>query len=104
VFLHRPVDPPALIEAEERGVTRANAREVVRTATEPAVRRLLGAEDNLGGMLTLPRDWVVRVVEAVGNYGEIYDRHFGPSTPINLHRGQNNGVSRGGLHYGPPFR
>ena len=94
----------ALIEAEERGVTRANAREMARTATDPALKRLLGTEDNLGGMLGLPRDWVVRVIEAVGNYGEVYDRNFGPGTPINLHRGQNNVVSRGGLHYGMPFR
>ncbi|MCW8084030.1 hypothetical protein [Sabulicella glaciei] len=44
------------------------------------------------------------MIEAVGNYGEIYDRNFGPSTPIALDRGQNNVVSRGGLHYGMPFR
>jgi general L-amino acid transport system substrate-binding protein len=94
----------ALVEAEERGVTRANARELARGATDPALKRLLGTEDNLGGMMTLSRDWVVRVIEAVGNYGEIYDRNFGPDTPINLHRGVNNVVSRGGLHYGMPFR
>ncbi len=94
----------ALIEAEERGVTRANAREMARTATDPALKRLLGTEDNLGGMLGLPRDWVVRMIESVGNYGEVYNQNFGPGTPINLHRGQNNVVSRGGLHYGMPFR
>jgi general L-amino acid transport system substrate-binding protein len=93
-----------LVEAEERGITRANVRELARTATDPALKRILGTEDNLGGMLTLPRDWAVRVIGAVGNYGEVYDRNFGPNTPINLHRGQNNVVSRGGLHYGPPFR
>lgn len=94
----------ALIEAEERGVTRANVRQVAATATDPAMRRLLGTEDNLGSMLGLPRDWLVRVIESVGNYGEIYDRNFGPNTKINLPRGQNNVVSRGGLHYGMPFR
>jgi general L-amino acid transport system substrate-binding protein len=85
-------------------VTKANARQMAATATDPALKRLLGTEDNLGGMLTLQRDWVVRLIEAVGNYGEIYDRHFGPNTQINLGRGQNNIVSRGGLHYGMPFR
>jgi len=94
----------ALVEAEERGVTRANAREMARTATDPALKRLLGTEDNLGGMLGLPRDWVVKVIEAVGNCGEVYARNFGPDTPINLPRGQNNVVSHGGLHYGMPFR
>ncbi|MCA3667811.1 MAG: amino acid ABC transporter substrate-binding protein [Methylobacterium sp.] len=94
----------ALIEAEARGVTQANVRELVRTATDPALKRLLGTEDNLGGMLTLSRDWVVRIIEGVGNYGEIYERNFGPSTPINLARGQNNLVTNGGLQYGMPFR
>lgn len=94
----------ALIEAEERGVTRANVRQMAASATDPALKRLLGTEDNLGSMLTLQRDWVIRVIEHVGNYGEIYDRNFGPETPINLGRGQNNVVSRGGLHYGMPFR
>lgn len=94
----------ALVEAEERGVTRANARQMAVNATDPALRRLLGTEENLGGMLGLPRDWVVRVIEAVGNYGEIYDRNFGQGTAVALDRGQNNVVSRGGLHYGMPFR
>jgi general L-amino acid transport system substrate-binding protein len=94
----------ALIEAEERGVTQANVRQMVASATDPALKRLLGTEDNLGGLLTLPRDWVVRVIEGVGNYGEIYNRNFGPNTPIDLGRGQNNVVSHGGLHYGMPFR
>jgi general L-amino acid transport system substrate-binding protein len=94
----------ALFEAEERGVTRANVRELVRSATDPALNRLLGTEDHLGGTLGLARDWVVQVIAAVGNYGEAYDRSFGPDTAINVPRGQNNVVSRGGLHYGMPFR
>nr|WP_314074082.1 amino acid ABC transporter substrate-binding protein [uncultured Roseococcus sp.] len=93
-----------LVEAEERGLTQANVRGMVATATDPALKRILGTEDNLGGMLGLSRDWAVRVIAAVGNYGELYDRNFGPNTAINLHRGQNNVVSRGGLHYGMPFR
>lgn len=94
----------ALFEAEERGVTRDNVREMARTATDPALKRLLGTEENLGGALGLSRDWVVQLIAAVGNYGEAYDRYFGPDTPINLPRGLNNVVSRGGLHYGMPFR
>ncbi|RVT91481.1 amino acid ABC transporter substrate-binding protein [Rhodovarius crocodyli] len=93
-----------LVEAEERGITQANVRGLVATATDPALKRILGTEDNLGGMLGLSRDWAVRVIAAVGNYGEVYDRNFGPNTAINLPRGQNNVVSRGGLHYGLPFR
>ncbi|MEI6159588.1 MAG: amino acid ABC transporter substrate-binding protein [Roseococcus sp.] len=94
----------ALIEAEERGVTQANARQMAAEATDPSLKRLLGTEDNLGGMLGLPRDWVVRVISTLGNYGEMYDRHFGPETAINLPRGINRTASNGGLHYAPPFR
>jgi general L-amino acid transport system substrate-binding protein len=93
-----------LIDAEEHGVTRANARELARASTDPAIRRLLGAEDNLGGLLGLSREWMLNAIAAVGNYGETYDRHFGPQTPVNLPRGINNVASRGGLHYAPPFR
>jgi general L-amino acid transport system substrate-binding protein len=93
-----------LIDAEERGITRANARELARSAEDPAIRRLLGAQDNLGGLLGLAPEWMLNAIAAVGNYGEIYDRYFGPQTPINLPRGINNIASRGGLHYAPPFR
>jgi hypothetical protein len=51
-----------------------------------------------------PRDQVVRVIQAVGNCGQIHDRHFGPNTPITLPRGRNNLVSKGGLHYPVSFR
>jgi general L-amino acid transport system substrate-binding protein len=47
---------------------------------------------------------MVSVIEAVGNYGEIYDRHFGTKSPVDMPRGQNNLASKGGLLYSPPFR
>jgi general L-amino acid transport system substrate-binding protein len=93
-----------LFEAEERGITRANVRETAQGSKDPAVRRFLGADDDLGGLLGLKKDWMAKAIEAVGNYGEMYDRHFGPNTAINLPRGQNNLFSKGGLHYTPPFR
>jgi len=44
------------------------------------------------------------VVKAVGNYGELFERHLGPATPLGLERGLNQLWSRGGLHIAPPFR
>ena len=38
---------------------------------------------------------------AVGNYGEIFDRHL---KPIGLQRGPNALWTQGGLQYAPPFR
>jgi hypothetical protein len=57
-----------------------------------------------GGLMGVPRDWALHVIQAVGNYGEVYDRHFSPNTPSSLPRGPNNVSSKGGLHYSPPFR
>jgi general L-amino acid transport system substrate-binding protein len=93
-----------LIQAEERSISQANVRQLAASATDPAVRRILGLEDNLGGHLGLPRDWMVKVIEAVGNYGEIYDQHFGTRSPVNMPRGRNNLVVKGGLMVSPPFR
>ena len=49
---------------------------------------------------------MVQVISAVGNYGEIYDRAFGPETALALNReGTVNDLwTNGGLMYSPPFR
>ena len=47
---------------------------------------------------------MVKVIEQVGNYGEIWDRNLGPDTPFNLPRGLNAQWTDGGLLYSPPFR
>jgi general L-amino acid transport system substrate-binding protein len=72
-------------------------------STNPDVKRLL-TDEALAKGLGLSADWVVKVVKAVGNYGEIYDRHLGPSTPMNIARGLNKPWTQGGLLYAPPYR
>ena len=94
----------ATIEAEELGITQANVEEMAATSENPVVRRLLGVEGDLGPLLGLEADWVVNVILAVGNYGEIYDRNLGPGTPFNLERGLNSLWTEGGLLYAPPYR
>jgi general L-amino acid transport system substrate-binding protein len=93
-----------LINAEEYEVTTANVAELASTSEDPNVRRLLGAEGELGAALGLENDFMVAAISAVGNYGEIYERHLGPNTPLNLERGQNAQYTDGGLIYGIPFR
>jgi general L-amino acid transport system substrate-binding protein len=73
-------------------------------STDPVIRRLLGVEGDLGVKLGLSNDWVVAVIKAVGNYGEIFDRNVGPGTPLDLERGLNNLWTNGGLMYAPPYR
>jgi general L-amino acid transport system substrate-binding protein len=94
----------ATILAEEHGITQANVEAMRRTSTEPEVRRLLGVEGDIAQKMGLSPDWAVNVIRTVGNYGEIYDRHFGPNTPANLPRGLNRLWSQGGLMFVPPYR
>jgi general L-amino acid transport system substrate-binding protein len=93
----------ALIEAEELGVTQANAELMLRSEN-PAIRRLLGVSGDHGPMMGLDRRWAYNAIRAVGNYGEIFERHFGSTTPINLPRGLNDLWTRGGLMYAMPIR
>ena len=91
----------ATIEAEEQEITQDNVADMVGS-DNPVIARLLGAEGDLG--LGLEPDWVVDVISAVGNYGEIYDRNLGPGTPFDLDRGPNSLWTEGGLLYAPPYR
>jgi len=91
----------ATIEAEELGITQDNVADMV-TSEDPVVARLLGSEGDKG--LGLEPDWVVDVITAVGNYGEIYDRNLGPGTAFELERGPNALWTEGGLLYAPPYR
>ncbi len=94
-----------LIIAEEKGLTQANVASMAASGSnDPEVNRMLGVEGELGAMLGLSSDWVVNVISAVGNYGEIFDRNIGPDTPIALDRGLNNLYNNGGILYSPPYR
>lgn len=92
-----------IITAEELGITSENV-DTFANSEDPNVRRLLGAEGDLGTGLGLENNFMINVIKAVGNYGEIYNRHLGPGTPFNLPRAQNELFSKGGLMYAPPFR
>ena len=93
-----------LIEAEELGVRSDNLNKVLSESTDPAVLRLLGKGEDLGKMLGLDKEWLVRAVKAVGNYGESFERNVGPKSPLALPRGANNLWNKGGLMYAYPIR
>jgi len=95
----------AVIAAEELGVTQANVDELAAAAGDnPSINRLLGTEGDMGAMVGLDAQWAVRVIKAVGNYGESFDRHIGPDTPIGLERGLNAQWKDGGILYAAPIR
>ena len=93
-----------LIEAEEYGVTASNLEKLKSDSTDPVVLRLLGKSDDTGKLLGLDRDWLARAIDAVGNYGEIFERNLGEKTPMNLKRGLNAQWNKGGLQYALPIR
>jgi general L-amino acid transport system substrate-binding protein len=94
-----------LLIAEELGVNAGNVEKLAAAPTEnPEINRMLGTEGEYGAMMGLPKDWAVKVLKAVGNYGEIYDRTIGPDTPIGLARGLNALWTQGGIQYAAPFR
>ncbi len=93
-----------LIAAEEYGITAANVLEMKEKSKNPVVQRMLGKSGDTGSYIGLDKDWMVRAIQAVGNYGEIYDRHFGPATKLNIPRGINKLWTNGGLMYALPIR
>lgn len=93
----------ALINADELGVTSANADELKGKTDNPNIKRLLGTEDKLGESLGLSNDWAHNAIKAVGNYDEMYTRNI---TPLGLEReGSVNALwNKGGVFYAPPVR
>ena len=94
----------ALIEAEEQGITQENAAAMRDTSKSPYIQELLGQAGNMGSLLGVDRDWVVRILKAVGNYEEIFDRNLGGKSPLKIDRGYNRLWKDGGLLIAPPFR
>jgi len=93
----------ALIQAEESGVTQTNLAEM-KKSDDPVIQRLLGSWRGYGLYLGLRDGWVADVIEAVGNYGEIFARDLGPESAMKLSRGDNNLWTLGGLMYALPIR
>lgn len=90
-----------LIEAEEQGITQANVEQMMKESELPQTQRLLGTKGDVGKGLGIDNEWMVRVLKAVGNYGEMYERNIGP---IGVPRGLNAQWKDGGLMYAPPIR
>jgi general L-amino acid transport system substrate-binding protein len=93
----------AMIDAEELGVSSTTIDEAVRSA-KPDIRRLVGTEGNFGEQAGLTRDWAVRIVRQVGNYGEVFERNVGTDSRLGIPRGLNHLWTTGGILYAPPIR
>ncbi len=92
-----------MINAEELGITSRSAEDL-RASNILDVRRLFGLEGAAGKSLGLKDDWAFQIIRQVGNYGEVFERNFGPKSSLKINRGLNNLWNKGGLQYAPPFR
>jgi general L-amino acid transport system substrate-binding protein len=93
----------AMLDAEELGVSSKTVDEALKSP-QPEIKRLLGAEGVYGEQLGLTKDWVVRIVKLVGNYGEVFDRNVGTGSKLGITRGLNRLWTKGGIQYAPPIR
>ena len=93
----------AMVDAEELGVNQKNVDEMAKS-DKPELKRAFGTDGNLGEQLGLTKDWVSRIVKAVGNYGESFDRNVGAGSKLGIARGLNNLWNKGGIQYAPPIR
>jgi general L-amino acid transport system substrate-binding protein len=97
----------ALITADELGVSSSSVDSVKNDAdATPEWKRILGVEGDTGAHLGLGKEWAYNAIKQVGNYGEMYERHVGMNTPLELARdgSPNAGWKNGGLLYAPPIR
>jgi general L-amino acid transport system substrate-binding protein len=93
----------ALVQAEESGVTQANLAEM-KKSDDPVIQRLLGIQRGYWQFIGLDDNWVASVIEAVGNYGEMFERDLGSGSVMKLARGPNNLWTQYGLMYALPIR
>jgi general L-amino acid transport system substrate-binding protein len=93
----------AMIIAEEEGLTQKNITEALGS-DKPDVKKFVGAEGNYGEQLGLTKDWAVRIIKHVGNYGEVFERNVGLGSPLKIARGLNALWTKGGIQYAPPIR
>lgn len=92
-----------MVNAEELGVNSGNLEQAL-TSQKPDVRRLVGTEPNDAEQLGLTPDFVVRIVRAVGNYGEVFERNVGIDSKLAIPRGLNQLWNMGGIQYAPPLQ
>jgi general L-amino acid transport system substrate-binding protein len=93
----------ALVNAEELGVSSKSIDQALRS-DKPEIKRLTGVEGDFGEQAGLTRDWVVRIIRNVGNYGEIFERNVGLESRLGIPRGLNHLWMDGGIVYAPPIR
>ncbi|MFI6210263.1 amino acid ABC transporter substrate-binding protein [Streptomyces sp. NPDC051041] len=81
--------------AAEHAVHESGSHQAAYTAAALAGRH--------GPALGLDEDWALRVLDAVGTYGDVYERNLGAASGLDVSRGPNAAWADGGLHYPLPL-
>jgi general L-amino acid transport system substrate-binding protein len=78
----------------------------MKASENPEIKRLLASKPKRRSapISASTNDWVVNIVKATGNYGEIFERNVGAGSPLKIARGINALWTKGGLQYAPPIR
>jgi general L-amino acid transport system substrate-binding protein len=93
----------AMVNAEELGISSKNIDQALKSK-KPDVMRFVGTDGDYGEELDLTKDWAVRIIRHVGNYGEVYERNVGSGSNLGIPRGLNQLWNAGGILYAPPIR
>ena len=93
----------AMIDSEELGISSKTLDDAMKSPN-PEIKRFVGTEGNYGEQLGLTKDWAVRIIKQVGNYGESFERNVGMGSPLKIERGLNKLWTKGGIQYAPPIR
>jgi general L-amino acid transport system substrate-binding protein len=93
----------AMVDAEELSISSKTLDEAMKSPN-PEIKRFVGTEGNYGEQLGLTKDWAVRIIKQVGNYGESFERNVGMGSPLKIERGLNKLWTKGGIQYAPPIR
>ena len=106
VVRHRQVD---LLRAAQRRRARhhpgqCRRDEGLRESRDQAPARRQKPKPRSAPTSASTNDWVVNIVKAVGNYGEIFERNVGAGSPLKIARGINALWTKGGLQYALPIR
>jgi general L-amino acid transport system substrate-binding protein len=94
----------AMLEAEERGINPKNIDSLKREVGDPYLRIFLGVDPGNGKALGLGEDWAYNAIKQVGNYGDVFERNLGMSSPLKFARGVNALWTKGGQMYPLPLR
>lgn len=92
----------SLILAEELSLSASTIRQEAKNPSSPSIARFLDTGLPILGDDNLGRERLIGLIEAIGNYKEVFHRNLGYNSKLNLDRNLNRLWIDGGLLYSPP--